>query len=124
MIDDFIRFVLGNFTLTFLVLGFAASGIALLRRPRPRSAAVVVEDVFAWFVFFSIGVSYLIPDGGLVAMELRRDEQPDPKLKPTRMNEDIGLYDMNGVQQYVREEHLQPLKAYERDVLQDVTWFP
>ena len=52
-------FVLDNFTLTFLVLGLVASGLALARRPRPLTAAGVVEALFAWFLFFSVGVSFL-----------------------------------------------------------------
>jgi len=59
MIGGIIAFVLGNFTLTFLVLGLVASGLSLLGKPAPRSAQVVVEALFAWFLFFSIGVSYL-----------------------------------------------------------------
>ena len=54
-----ITFILSNFTLTFLVLGLVAAGIALLRRPRPWPRAEVVEALLAWFLFFSIGVSFL-----------------------------------------------------------------
>jgi hypothetical protein len=53
-----IAFVLGNFTLSFLVLGLIASAIALGRRPKPRTRAEVVEALLAWFLFFSIGVSF------------------------------------------------------------------
>lgn len=53
-----IQFVLSNFTLTFLVLGFVASFVALALRPRPWTGAVVVEALLAWFLFFSIGVSF------------------------------------------------------------------
>jgi hypothetical protein len=53
-----IRFVLGNFTLTFLVIGLVASGVALLRAPRPLTAPVVVEALFSYFLLFSIGVSF------------------------------------------------------------------
>ena len=38
-----IRFALSNFTMTFLIVGLIASAIALLRAPKPLSAAVVVE---------------------------------------------------------------------------------
>ncbi|PQO36081.1 hypothetical protein DTL21_09165 [Bremerella cremea] len=55
---EFIKFVLSNFTLTFLVIGFVATMIALLLRPRPWNSAVVVEELLAWFLFFSIGVSF------------------------------------------------------------------
>jgi hypothetical protein len=53
-----IRFVLSNFTLTFLVIGLIASGIALLRAPKPLIAPVVVEALFAYFLLFSIGFSF------------------------------------------------------------------
>jgi hypothetical protein len=53
-----IRFVLSNFTLTFLVIGLIASGLALLRAPKPLTAPVVVEALFSRFLFFSIGVSF------------------------------------------------------------------
>jgi hypothetical protein len=53
-----IAFVLGNFTLTFFVIGLIAAWIALARTPRPWSRATVVEAMLAWFLFFSIGVSF------------------------------------------------------------------
>ena len=56
--EDFLFFVLGNFTLTFLVLGLIAAAISLWRRPRPLAPSLVVEDVFAYFLLFSIGISY------------------------------------------------------------------
>jgi hypothetical protein len=55
---DLIAFVLGNFTLTFLVIGLIASGIALLRAAKPLTAPVVVEALLAYFLLFSIGVSF------------------------------------------------------------------
>jgi hypothetical protein len=54
--EALIRFVLFNFTLTCLVLGLLTGALCLWRRP--RLAADVVEEIFAWFVFFSIGVSF------------------------------------------------------------------
>jgi hypothetical protein len=56
---NIIRFVLGNFTLTFLVIGLIASGVALLRKPKPLTTPVVVEALFAYFLLFSIGFSFL-----------------------------------------------------------------
>jgi hypothetical protein len=53
-----ITFIFSNFTLTFLVLGLVAAGIALLRRPQPWTRAEVVEALLAWFLFFSVGVSF------------------------------------------------------------------
>jgi hypothetical protein len=54
---DAIAFVLGNFTLTFFVLGLVASAIALWYARPPRSAAVIVEALFSYFLLFSIGLA-------------------------------------------------------------------
>ena len=51
---DVIAFVLGNFTLTFFVLGLLASAIALWRRTE-RNRAMIVEALFSYFLLFSIG---------------------------------------------------------------------
>ncbi len=59
MIEEFIRFVLSNFSLTFLVIGLLFSFVALVRAPRPISAAVVVEKLISWHVFWAIGVCFL-----------------------------------------------------------------
>ena len=56
--ESAIRFVLSNFTLTFFVVGLIASAIAYLSRPAPRTRAELIEALFSWFLFFSIGVSY------------------------------------------------------------------
>lgn len=53
-----IAFVLGNFTLTFLVVGLVFSVVTLVRATSPLTAPVVVEALFKWFLFFSIGISY------------------------------------------------------------------
>jgi len=57
-VRGFLLFVLGNFTLTLLVIGLATSCVSLLRAP-VRSAPIVVEAFLKWFLFFSIGISYL-----------------------------------------------------------------
>jgi hypothetical protein len=54
-----IAFVMGNFTLSFLVIGLIASAIALVLAPKPLTGAVIVEALIKWFLFFSIGVSYI-----------------------------------------------------------------
>jgi hypothetical protein len=56
--EYFLFFVLGNFTLTFFVLGLIAAAISLWRRPRPLTPSFVVEDVLAYFLLFSIGISF------------------------------------------------------------------
>src|SRR5579875_1167236 len=52
-----IVFLLSNFTLTFLVIGLIAAALSLLRT-RPLRPGAVVEAVFAWFLLFSIGLSF------------------------------------------------------------------
>ena len=54
-----IRFVLVNFTLTFLVIGLIAAAIALTRARQRLTKAGVVEALFAYFLLFSIGFSFL-----------------------------------------------------------------
>ena len=56
---DWIGLLLENFTLTFLVIGVVFSLVGISRAPRPLSAPVVVEKIFFWFLFFSIGCAYL-----------------------------------------------------------------
>jgi Family of unknown function (DUF6790) len=50
-----IAFVLGNFTLTFFVLGLLASAITLWGTRQSRTSPVVVEALFSYFLLFSIG---------------------------------------------------------------------
>lgn len=56
--EGLIEFVLGNFTLTFLVLGFVAAAISLSVKGGWNSQRLVVEEVLAYFLFFSIGISF------------------------------------------------------------------
>ena len=56
---DLIAFLMENFTLTFLVLGALFSLVGIFRASRPLSAPVVFEKIFFWFLFFSIGCTYV-----------------------------------------------------------------
>ncbi len=56
--ENIIRLLLQNFTLTFLVLGLIASGISLWSRSRPLTTSVVVEALLSYFLLFSVGVSF------------------------------------------------------------------
>jgi hypothetical protein len=53
-----IRFALGNFTLTLLVVGLVAALISLARAQAP-TVPRVVEALLFYFLMFSIGLSYL-----------------------------------------------------------------
>ena len=56
--ESTIRFLLSNFTLTFFVLGLIASAITYLAKTAPRTRADLIEALFSWFLFFSVGVSF------------------------------------------------------------------
>jgi hypothetical protein len=56
--ENVIRLLLENFTLTFLILGLIASGISLWRRSRPLTPSLVVEALLSYFLLFSVGVSF------------------------------------------------------------------
>jgi hypothetical protein len=52
-----IAFVLGNFTLTFFVLGLLASAAALWFTQQPRTSPIITEALFSYFLLFSMGVA-------------------------------------------------------------------
>jgi hypothetical protein len=55
---ELIRYALSNFTLTLLIVGLLAAAAALVRAPKPLTGTAVVEALFAYFLLFSIGVSF------------------------------------------------------------------
>ena len=55
---DIIAFFLGNFTLTFLLIGLIASAVSLLRKPRPWTREEVAEALLSYFLLFTVGFSY------------------------------------------------------------------
>jgi hypothetical protein len=54
-----IVFVVANYSLTFLVVGFLFAWAAIARAPKPVSRHVVVDKLLAWYIFWAIGVCYL-----------------------------------------------------------------
>ena len=56
--EDIIRILLQNITLTLIMLGLAASSVSLLFKPRPLTSRVLIEALLAYFILFSIGISY------------------------------------------------------------------
>ena len=53
-----IEFVLGNFTLTFLVLGVIAALIAVALKPGGFTLPNVAEGLLAYFILFSVAISF------------------------------------------------------------------
>lgn len=57
MVGEFIELALGNFTVTFLVIGLLVALIVIaVRRP---GRAGVAATLLSWFLFFAIGVTYV-----------------------------------------------------------------
>jgi hypothetical protein len=56
--EQAIAFILSNFTLTFLVLGLLASAVALTASGAWNRREAIVEALLAYFLFFSIGLSF------------------------------------------------------------------
>jgi hypothetical protein len=57
--DAIITFALTNFSLTFLVLGLLAGGVAVLRSGRPRTRQIVAEKLLWGYLLFAMGLSML-----------------------------------------------------------------
>ena len=55
---DAIAFILGNFTLTALVLGLLAAMIAVYLKPGGFTRAKLAEELLAYFILFSVTVSF------------------------------------------------------------------
>jgi hypothetical protein len=53
-----IAFALGNFTLTFLVLGVVAGLVAAARAPGGFTRANLAEGLLAYFILFTIAIAY------------------------------------------------------------------
>jgi len=52
-----ITFALSNFTLTFLAIGLIFSIVAIARAEKPAHAALVVEKLLSWHVFWVVGIA-------------------------------------------------------------------
>lgn len=58
MIAELIKFVLSNFTLTFLVIGLLSSLVVLATKKKPLQKQQIVEALFSYYLLFSIGISF------------------------------------------------------------------
>src|ERR1700759_4759015 len=59
MIRDFIKFILGNFTLTFFVLGLIGALVSMYRHKSIRTKAVTADILLKYFCLFAIGITYI-----------------------------------------------------------------
>jgi Family of unknown function (DUF6790) len=53
-------FLIGNYFLTFLIVGLLAAGISLLNKLRPLRINTVVEALFSYYLLFTIGISNIV----------------------------------------------------------------
>jgi hypothetical protein len=56
LIKAIVIFVMSNYSLSFFVLGLIVSLVAIVRSRVSIDRPFVVEKLFAWYVFFSIGI--------------------------------------------------------------------
>jgi hypothetical protein len=59
MIRDLIKFTLGNFTLTFFVLGFIGALFSLYRHRAVKTKALKADILLKYFCLFVIGITYI-----------------------------------------------------------------
>ena len=59
MTKDFIKFILGNFTLTFFVLGLIGALVSMYRHKSIRTKAVTADILLKYFCLFAIGITYI-----------------------------------------------------------------
>jgi len=53
-------FFVGNYFLTFLLIGLAAAFLSLLNKPKPLTISTVSEALFSYYLFFTIGINNLV----------------------------------------------------------------
>ncbi len=60
MIRDIITLVVGNYFLTFLIIGLIAGWLSLLRKPMPHTKNIKVEAFLSYYMLFAIGINNLV----------------------------------------------------------------
>jgi hypothetical protein len=53
-------FFVGNYFVTFFIIGLIAAGISLLNKPKPLQISEVSEAFFSYYLLFAIGINNLI----------------------------------------------------------------
>jgi Family of unknown function (DUF6790) len=60
MIRDIITLVIGNYFLTFLIIGLIAGLLSLINKPKPRTTNIVVEALLSYYILFAIGINNVV----------------------------------------------------------------
>src|SRR4026207_2240810 len=53
-------FFVGNYFVTFFIIGLIAAGVSLLKKPKPLRISEVAEAFFSYHLLFAIGINNLI----------------------------------------------------------------
>src|SRR5262245_345815 len=53
-------FLVGNYFVTFFIVGLIAAGISLLKKPKPLQISEVSEAFLSYYLLFAIGINNLI----------------------------------------------------------------
>ena len=53
-------FLVGNYFVTFFIIGVIAAGISLLKKPKPLRISEVAEALLSYHLLFAIGINNLI----------------------------------------------------------------
>ncbi len=53
-------FFIGNYFVTFFIIGLVAAGISLLNKPKPLRIGEVSEAFLSYYLLFAIGINNLI----------------------------------------------------------------
>jgi len=59
-LSSLLVFVIGNYFLTFLIIGIIAAVISLLKQPKPLRSSIVAEAFFSYYLLFAIGINNLV----------------------------------------------------------------
>src|SRR5258708_4894982 len=54
------NFFIGNYFVTFLIIGLLAAGVSLFNKPKPLRISEVSEAFFSYYLLFAIGINNLI----------------------------------------------------------------
>src|SRR5262245_52007147 len=55
-----LAFLVGNYFVTFFIIGLIAAGISLLKKPKPLRTSEVSEALLSYHLLFAIGINNLI----------------------------------------------------------------
>lgn len=57
--ENFIRYILSNFSLTFFLIGLIFSFVVIFKKKGKRSKSFIVETLFKYFCFWAHGVTWI-----------------------------------------------------------------